>query len=282
MPEGYSWLPWDDSLLSAHADVKFRSFVEEIDAIVFPSLSTLDGCQHLIEGATQAGHPGKVAAHKVEQHLRAARVDAPQRLGGDAANRLAHIAVNLFVGVAAKAHKDGAGRGGLFQQGQQRLFRAVRNGNLGQSAGGVGSDALVNRAQRAELYARSLADPQGFANSGRLAPLSAGPGKQVVSTVNSGGPPFGSSSSARAAGRCSEDRARKRRRRVDRVRTLMRTPGTNVVRRLREAGMDARVLDQSYRQEPVPSVRSLALVRVLVPATEAPAARRLLAEMRRF
>ena len=35
-----------------------------------------------------------------------------------------------------------------------------------------------------------LADPQGYANSGRLAPLSAGPGKQVVSTVNSGGPPF--------------------------------------------------------------------------------------------
>jgi len=48
--------------------------------------------------------------------------------------------------------------------------------------------------------------------------------------------------------------------------------------RLREAGIEARVIDQSYRQEPLPSVRALALVRVLVPAESAPEARRVLAE----
>jgi hypothetical protein len=48
--------------------------------------------------------------------------------------------------------------------------------------------------------------------------------------------------------------------------------------RLRGAGLDARVIDQSYRQEPVPSVRSFALVRVLVPADEAAEARAVLAE----
>jgi hypothetical protein len=48
--------------------------------------------------------------------------------------------------------------------------------------------------------------------------------------------------------------------------------------RLREAGIEARVIDQSYRQEPVPSVRALSLVRVLVPAGRAEEARRLLAE----
>ena len=47
--------------------------------------------------------------------------------------------------------------------------------------------------------------------------------------------------------------------------------------RLREAGVDARVIDQSYRQEPVPSVRSLSIVRVLVPAERAPEARDILA-----
>ncbi len=47
--------------------------------------------------------------------------------------------------------------------------------------------------------------------------------------------------------------------------------------RLREAGLDARVIDQSYRQEPVPSVRSFALVRVLVPVGQAEEARTLLA-----
>jgi hypothetical protein len=48
--------------------------------------------------------------------------------------------------------------------------------------------------------------------------------------------------------------------------------------RLREAGFDARVLDQSFRQEPLPNVRSFAVVRVLVPAGQAEAARRLLAQ----
>jgi len=48
--------------------------------------------------------------------------------------------------------------------------------------------------------------------------------------------------------------------------------------RLREAGIEAQVLDQSYRQEPLPSVRSFALVRVLVPSEHAAEARRLLAE----
>ncbi|HYN03853.1 MAG TPA: DUF2007 domain-containing protein [Vicinamibacteria bacterium] len=48
--------------------------------------------------------------------------------------------------------------------------------------------------------------------------------------------------------------------------------------RLRESGIDARVIDQSYRQEPVPCVRSFANVRVLVPAERATEARALLAE----
>jgi hypothetical protein len=48
--------------------------------------------------------------------------------------------------------------------------------------------------------------------------------------------------------------------------------------RLRESGIDARVIDQSYRQEPVPSVRAFANVRVLVPAERAAEARALLSE----
>jgi hypothetical protein len=48
--------------------------------------------------------------------------------------------------------------------------------------------------------------------------------------------------------------------------------------RLREAGIDARVLDQSFRQEPLPNVRSFAVVRVLVPAEQAEEARRVLAQ----
>jgi hypothetical protein len=48
--------------------------------------------------------------------------------------------------------------------------------------------------------------------------------------------------------------------------------------RLREAGLDVRVIDQAYHQEPVPFVRALSLVRVLVPSGRAAEARALLAE----
>ena len=48
LPDGYALCPWDESLLEAHADTKFRCFRYEIDAHVFPSLGHLDGCLRLM------------------------------------------------------------------------------------------------------------------------------------------------------------------------------------------------------------------------------------------
>ena len=48
--------------------------------------------------------------------------------------------------------------------------------------------------------------------------------------------------------------------------------------RLREAELEVRVIDQSYRQEPVPMVRAFSVVRVLVKSEQAEAARLLLQE----
>lgn len=48
--------------------------------------------------------------------------------------------------------------------------------------------------------------------------------------------------------------------------------------RLRGEGLDARVIDQSFRQEPLPSVRAFAIVRVYAPSASAEEARRLLAQ----
>ena len=48
--------------------------------------------------------------------------------------------------------------------------------------------------------------------------------------------------------------------------------------RLRQAGIEAHVIDKSFRQEPLPSVRSFAIVRVYVPAARREEARRILAE----
>ena len=52
--------------------------------------------------------------------------------------------------------------------------------------------------------------------------------------------------------------------------------------KLREAGVEARVLDQSFRQEPLPNVRSFSVVRVMVPAAQEEAARNALAETSRL
>jgi ribosomal protein S18 acetylase RimI-like enzyme len=48
LPDGYFWVPWDESLVEHHAEVKFHSFHEEIDATVFPSLSHRPGCVNLM------------------------------------------------------------------------------------------------------------------------------------------------------------------------------------------------------------------------------------------
>ena len=48
LPAGYRWVPWDDALLETHAEVKFASFFEEVDAVVFPSLGCRLGCSHLM------------------------------------------------------------------------------------------------------------------------------------------------------------------------------------------------------------------------------------------
>jgi ribosomal protein S18 acetylase RimI-like enzyme len=48
LPEGFFWVPWDDSLVEVHAEVKFASFHGEIDSAVFPSLSDRQGCFYLM------------------------------------------------------------------------------------------------------------------------------------------------------------------------------------------------------------------------------------------
>lgn len=49
LPEAYLWVPWEDALLDRHAEVKFGSFHDEIDAAVFPSLGDRNGCLALMQ-----------------------------------------------------------------------------------------------------------------------------------------------------------------------------------------------------------------------------------------
>jgi ribosomal protein S18 acetylase RimI-like enzyme len=48
LPEGYRWVPWDEVLVEPHAEVKFLSFVDQIDAVVFPNLGSRPGCRRLM------------------------------------------------------------------------------------------------------------------------------------------------------------------------------------------------------------------------------------------
>jgi GNAT superfamily N-acetyltransferase len=48
LPPGYEWVSWSEALIDRHAEVKFLSFREEIDAFVFPCLGDRAGCQRLM------------------------------------------------------------------------------------------------------------------------------------------------------------------------------------------------------------------------------------------
>jgi len=56
VPGGYRLLPWDSTLLDAHAEVKFVSFRDEIDANLFPCFTDLAGCYRLMNEIV--GKPG--------------------------------------------------------------------------------------------------------------------------------------------------------------------------------------------------------------------------------
>lgn len=48
LPDGFAVHPWEQRLLGSHAEAKFRSFRNELDANVFPCLGHSDGCLRLM------------------------------------------------------------------------------------------------------------------------------------------------------------------------------------------------------------------------------------------
>lgn len=48
LPPGFSWVPWNEMLQGAHAEVKALSFQDEMDSVVFPCLGSLAGCRDLM------------------------------------------------------------------------------------------------------------------------------------------------------------------------------------------------------------------------------------------
>ncbi|MBN1395355.1 MAG: GNAT family N-acetyltransferase [Pirellulales bacterium] len=56
LPEGYFFLPWEESLLDCFAMAKYLSFRDEMDTHVFPCLADFAGCRRLMNEI--AGKPG--------------------------------------------------------------------------------------------------------------------------------------------------------------------------------------------------------------------------------
>jgi hypothetical protein len=48
LPGSFVWVPWEESLVEMHAEVKFLSFLGEVDAYVFPCLGDRNGCRRLM------------------------------------------------------------------------------------------------------------------------------------------------------------------------------------------------------------------------------------------
>jgi ribosomal protein S18 acetylase RimI-like enzyme len=55
LPPDYRLVPWDDQLLETHAEAKYCCFRWEMDANVFPSLATREGCHRLMADITRRG-----------------------------------------------------------------------------------------------------------------------------------------------------------------------------------------------------------------------------------
>lgn len=48
LPDGFTWVGWQEGLIDLHAEVKYLAFRDEIDANVFPCLGDRHGCQRLM------------------------------------------------------------------------------------------------------------------------------------------------------------------------------------------------------------------------------------------
>lgn len=54
LPDGFYWVPWDDRLLSLHAEVHFQAFADCIDRRLFSSFNDRAACWYLLNELRRA------------------------------------------------------------------------------------------------------------------------------------------------------------------------------------------------------------------------------------
>ena len=55
LPDGFQLVPWNLSLLRAHAKIKYHGFRDDSDSSVFPTFKQFDRCLRLMESITESG-----------------------------------------------------------------------------------------------------------------------------------------------------------------------------------------------------------------------------------
>lgn len=139
LPEGYSFVPWDPSLVEPHADVKYYSFQEEIDSCVFPSLASRNGCYHLMrEISRKAGFVAEATwlvacpagyCATVQGIRERSGLGAIQNLGVMPLHRGRGLGKGLLVRALHGFRRAGLGRAGLEVTAQNdaavRLYRSL-------------------------------------------------------------------------------------------------------------------------------------------------------------
>ena len=132
-------LPWSDDVLAAHADVLYDSFHREIDSVIFPSLSSPNGCVTLMNVVSRrmnfvptatwlaVGPAGPCGAIQALQER--GGVGAVQNVGVTAAWRGRGVGEALVLQALYGFRRAGLGRAQLEvtarNEGAQRLYRRL-------------------------------------------------------------------------------------------------------------------------------------------------------------
>ena len=136
MPTDYRLTAWDHGLLETHAETKYNCFHWEMDANVFPSLSTREGCRRLMTEI--ARRPGFVPQATWLLDYWAADARRPEHCGTIQGVAEDHVGAIQNVGILPEHRGKGLGTvllwhslAGFQAAGVERVFLEVTARNSG-------------------------------------------------------------------------------------------------------------------------------------------------------
>ena len=119
-PLGFGFLPWSLNLVEVHAEVKYRSFLDSMDAQVFPCLADFGGCRDLMRDISDSRDFLPAATWLAVAH----GPQGPKYCGTIQGVRGAHWSIGRIQNVGVLSEFRGRGLGG------QLVLRALHGFRL--------------------------------------------------------------------------------------------------------------------------------------------------------